>query len=221
MTERAEEKQCCSLSSATVSHDHIASLIRLSSISFVQFYLYLQSLHSLAHNLHCCIVVLFCLINLYRVCSFSLSLALPPCLIFHVSSPCCLSPSFFFSSTSSMDSRCNEPINWSNTVVATGQGWGRVNVMGEGGESWIWQREGDRRRKKRENEWGAGEGVIPADKGRDMIPVGEEAVYWGRNGGWGGGAEMEMGRETGRGKGGKGHWGRRLHKLVQEFICTR
>lgn len=47
---------------------------------------------------------------------------------------------------------------------------------------------------------GAGQGFIPADRGRDMTPVGEETVYKGRDRG-GGGAEMEeeRRRETGGG----------------------
>ena len=37
----------------------------------------------------------------------------------------------------------------------------------------------------------AGQGFIPADKGRDMTPVGEETDYKGRDRGGGRGAEME------------------------------
>lgn len=63
-------------------------------------------------------------------------------------------------------------------------------------------REGERARGR----GGAGRGFIPADRARDMTPVGEETDYNWRDRGGGGGAEMEeRQREAGgRGIGGGG-----------------
>lgn len=66
-----------------------------------------------------------------------------------------------------------------------------------------------RRKSRGGGEGGAGHGFIPADRGRDMTPVGEETDYEGRDRG-GGGAEMEERQREAGGKGGEG----RLHKLV-------
>lgn len=92
-------------------------------------------------------------------------------LISHASSPHVVSlhPSFLppLPFPSPLDSCCNEPINWSNTAVATGRVGGRGDVRAKEGRGVEPDREGDEGRKRRER--GGGE------QGKDsFLQTGEE-----------------------------------------------
>ena len=63
----------------------------------------------------------------------------------------------------------------------------------------------------------AGQGFIPADKGRDMTPVGEETDY--KGGDRGGGAEMEEEERQREARGWWWGWG--SINWFQELICAK
>lgn len=107
---------------SSVSSDSLFFHFICSILAFSQF-VYLKSLFLCLIPPHCFFIVLFCLINLYHVI---VSLLPPPILPYFP----CLSPLVYlhpsFLPPFLLDSSCNEPINWSNTAVATGRlggGW--------------------------------------------------------------------------------------------------